>query len=170
MKNSVDTSPSGDKDLKMRHQNQIHQPAGRHSRALAGAARACALLVVTVLLGACATTASRHDDVLVQRAQARWDAILAGDFDAAYALYSPGYRSATSRTDFELELRSHRIQWTGATYRDHTCEGKVCTVTFNIEFEAPRPVPGVRKWDGKSTIEDTWIETDGTWWYVPPER
>lgn len=131
--------------------------------------RAAALMSVLSVLTACATTAPQSQEALVERAQARWDAILERDYDAAYALYSPGYRSATSRTDFEIELRSRRITWTSAEYRDHSCEGQVCTVTFDIKYVAPRPAPGIAKWDGRSSAEDTWIEASGQWWYVPPK-
>jgi hypothetical protein len=131
--------------------------------------RTAALMSVLSVLTACATTAPRSQEALVERAQARWDAILARDFDAAYALYSPGYRSATSRTDFEIELRSRRINWTSAAYREHSCDGEVCMVTFDIEYTAPRPVPGLDRWEGKSESEDTWIRSSGEWWYVPPK-
>jgi hypothetical protein len=131
--------------------------------------RAIALMMVVSVLAAC-STAPKPQGQLIERAQARWDAIIARDYDAAYALYSPGYRSATSRTDFEIELRSRRISWTSASYRAHSCDGQVCSVTFDIEFTAPRPVPGMSKWDGRSSVEDSWIEVSGQWWYVPPEQ
>jgi len=158
-------SATGNEDLKMKSTKSVRQSPRRPSGLRAGT-----LLAAAVMLAACAATPAGPDDTLVKRSQARWDAILARDYDTAYALYSPGYRSTRSRTDFEIEIRSHRIRWTKATYRSHTCEGQVCTVKFEIEYEAPRPVPGISKWDGKGTIEDTWIQSSGEWWYVPPER
>ena len=130
--------------------------------------RSLPLMMVVSMLAACAT-APKPQDLLIERAQARWDAIMARDYDAAYALYSPGYRSATSRTDFEIELRSRRITWTSASYREHSCDDEVCTVTFDIEYTAPRPVPGAGKWDGRSSVEETWIQASGQCWYVPPK-
>ena len=143
---------------------------GRLGSALVpGVLRAAVLLAAVLLMTACAATAPKGQGQVVERAQARWDAIIARDYDTAYALYSPGYRSATSRVDYEIELRSRRISWTGATYREHQCDGAVCTVSFDVEYVAPRPVPGLDKWEGKSSVEDTWIETSGEWWFVPPE-
>lgn len=132
--------------------------------------RAVILILAVTVLAACATAPRQPEGVVVERAQARWDAILERDYDAAYAMYSPGYRSATSRTDFEIELRSRRISWTSATYREHSCEGEVCTVIFDIKYVAPRPAPGISKWDGRSSAEETWIQDSGQWWYVPPKR
>ena len=131
-------------------------------------ARALMLVALAAVAASCATSPTQKDPML-ERAQARWDAIIARDYDAAYALYSPGYRSATTRTDFEIELRSRRITWRSAIYRDHSCEGQVCTVTFDVKYLAPRPVPGLDKWEGKSAIDDTWIRASGEWWYVPPK-
>jgi hypothetical protein len=153
------------------HMNRNGQSHGRQRRPhpAPGAVRAALLLIAVVALAACAT-APREQDPLVERAQARWDAIIARDYDAAYALYSPGYRSTTSRTDFEIGLRTKRVGWTAAKYREHQCQGEVCTVTFDIEYVAQRPVPGVPKWEAPGKVDDTWILSSGEWWYVPPER
>jgi len=139
-------------------------PARRAARVILAAAAAA-------VLAACAATPAQpgSDAALLERAQARWDALLAKDYDAAYALYSPGYRSAHTRTDFEIHLRTQRVGYTSATYRDHECEGDVCTVNFNIEYRAPRPVPGVNEWKGRSVVSDAWVRTDGQWWFVPPK-
>ena len=153
------------------HMNRNGQSRGRDRRppSAPGALRTALLLIAVVALAACATVPSGQDP-LVERAQARWDAIIARDYDAAYALYSPGYRSATSRTDFEIGLRTKRVNWTAAKYREHQCQGEVCTVTFDIEYVALRPVPGVPKWEAPGKVDDTWILASGEWWYVPPEH
>ena len=165
----VDISAPGNEDTRMNNNEPIRRRDDLWAPLAPGASRAAVLLAAVLLLGACAAVTPGEEDPVVERAQERWEAIVARDYDAAYALYSPGYRSKTSRTDFEIELRSRRIAWTNATYREHRCDGSVCTVTFDIEYVAPRPVPGLDKWDGKSSSEDTWIKTSGEWWYVPPE-
>lgn len=134
-----------------------------------GIARAVIALVSgLVLLGlaACATTGTGEDRV-VERAQARWQALLNGDLDTAYSYYSPGYRATKSRTDFEVELRLKRVKWTSATYREHQCEENRCIVTFDVGYRVARPVPGLDVWDGKSVVRDTWVRSNGEWWFVP---
>jgi hypothetical protein len=162
-------SAPGHEDTDMNDNETTQQIDGLAPALAPGVLRAAMLLAAVLLLAACAATAPKGQGQVVERAQARWDAIIARDYDTAYALCSPGYRSATSRVDYEIELRSRRISWTAATYREHRCDGKVCTVTFDVEYVAPRPVPGLDKWEGKSSVEDTWIETSGEWWFVPPE-
>ncbi len=125
------------------------------------------LLAATLLLGGCATGATKSEDQLVKRAQARWDALVTGDLETAYTYYSPGYRSSVSLIDYGVEMRTRRVQWTSAKYMDHLCEGSRCTVKFDVGYRISRPVPGMDDWNSDTTVEDTWIEVDGKWWYSP---
>lgn len=126
-----------------------------------------ALLALALLALAACATVPQQADPLISRAQARWNAMVAGEYEKAYAYYSPGFRSAISQTDFVLDMRVKRVRWTAAAYRDHNCEDNVCTVRFDIEYEALKPVPGVDKYNGKAVNEDNWVKTGGEWWYVP---
>ena len=124
------------------------------------------LAIAAVLTLAACATAPKTDPV-VERAQARWDALVAGDLETAYTYYSPGYRSSTSLIDFGVEMRTRKVRWTGATYKSHACDGDRCEVHFDVAFRVPRPVPGVSVYDGSDEVEDTWIRSDGQWWYLP---
>lgn len=130
----------------------------------------CALLlaVSALLLAACAATPKT--DPVVERAQARWNALVAGDLETAYTYFSPGYRSTTSLIDYGVTMRTRRVKWTSAAYKDHSCEGNRCIVRFDIGFQVPRPVPGLKAWDGKDVVEDTWVQTEGQWWYLPVKQ
>ena len=124
-------------------------------------------MLAALLLAACATAPQSDGDIVAERAQARWDALLAGDLEEAYAFYSPGYRSTTSVIDFGVSIRTRRVMWTSAEYLEHQCEEKRCTVIFNIGFRVHRPVPGLDAWDGTDRVEESWVKTDGQWWYLP---
>ena len=126
---------------------------------------ACSLIV---LVSACATTQPTGGDVK-SRAQERWDALLAADFDTAYAFYSPGYRSSHSRTDFEIELRSRRVRWTGAKVLEASCEADLCTVESKVDYKVNKPVPGVPEWNSSEKITERWVRVDGQWWFFPDE-
>lgn len=131
--------------------------------------RILVLALGLLTLAACATTAPKTDPV-VQRAQARWDALVAGDLETAYSYFSPGYRSTTSLIDFGVTMRTRPVRWTGATYKDHSCEERRCVVRFDIEFQVPRPVPGLKVWKGSDVVEDSWVQTGGQWWYLPVKQ
>ena len=128
-------------------------------------------LLVVMLLSACATTpTASRDEIVKERAQARWDALESRDYAGAYALYSPGYRSAVSVTDFEVNLRLKRIRWTSATYQAHTCDENTCTVSFKVGYKINSPVPGVTVFNGWDVVNDKWVKTGGKWWYLPEEQ
>jgi hypothetical protein len=124
------------------------------------------LALAALSLAACATTAPREDPV-VERAKARWEAVLSGDLEKAYGYYSPGFRSANSLIDYGVSMRTRRVQWTGATYREHECDGDRCKVTFDIKYIVRNPVPGLKEYNGISESHEVWIRTGGEWWYVP---
>ena len=129
------------------------------------------VLLAVMLLSACATTSSSSpEDIVKQRAQARWDALLSRDYAGAYALYSPGFRSTATVVDFEINIRMRRIAYTSATYQGQNCDENTCTVTFQVGYRVGTPVPGVGVWDGFQDINDQWVKTGGEWWYLPEEQ
>ena len=141
-----------------------HWPAGVLKLALAG---------LLSMLAACATTTTgqppTEDDIVVQRAKARWEALLSGDYETAYTYYSPGYRSTMSVVDFTIGQRLRRVAWTSAEYKEHNCEASVCKVKFNAGYKVNNPVPGVDVFEDVTVVENTWIKSDGAWWFVPKE-
>lgn len=130
------------------------------------AGRALTVLAAAVL-SACASTPQSEDDYVVERAQARWDALLAGDIETAYQYYSPGFRSTYSMIDLGVSQRMRRVRQTSAEYLDHSCEETRCLVNFSVSFKVAQPVPGMSDYSSASPIEDTWIKTGGEWWYLP---
>lgn len=125
-------------------------------------------LLLAALAAACATTPPA-ETVVRQRAQARWDAVLAGDYDTAYGFYSPGYRSSHSRVDFEVLLRTRRVRWSSAEVRESSCEADVCTVTARVGYQVAGAVPGVPLWKSKTDEKESWVRTNGQWWFLPQD-
>lgn len=138
---------------------------------LGGAPRSAAtvlVLLLVMLLSACATTSTAEpEDIVRDRAQARWDALLVGDFETAYSYYSPGFRSATSVVDFAIGIRMRKVQYLSAEYQDQSCENNVCTVQFKLGYRVAKPVPGVDNWESEGVVSEQWIKSDGEWWFLP---
>ena len=118
-------------------------------------------------LSACAITPASEDDLVIKRAQERWDLIIAGELEEAYEYYSPGWRSTHSLIDFGVSQRVRRVAYTSAKYAKHECEESRCKVTFLVGFKVPKPVPGMAEYNSQNNIQDTWIKTGGEWWYLP---
>jgi hypothetical protein len=132
-----------------------------------------AFMLAALLLSACASQApapDTPDKLIIERAQNRWAALLADDFETAYSYYSPGYRSTTSVIDFAFMIRTRRVRWTSAEYKEHSCAENSCTLIFNVGFSVNEPVPGMDKWDGSNITEEKWVKTDGQWWYLPKKQ
>ena len=127
---------------------------------------AVAVALAALLLSACAAQQPARPAV-VERAEARWNAVISNELETAYEYYSPGYRSANSLIDFGVSMRVRRVQWTTFEYLDHSCEADRCTVRFNVGFRVQNPVPGLSVFDGKQIVNDTWVRTQGQWWYLP---
>jgi len=122
--------------------------------------------VLVTLVSACATT-KPAGDTIKSRAQARWDAVLKADYEAAYAFYSPGYRTSHSLKDFENQMRSRRVRWVGANVLEASCEADLCTIETQVNYKITKPVPGVPVWKSSEKISERWVRVDGKWWYFP---
>ena len=156
--------------MKNHASDEIARPlaAARASAVRRAQRRVFAALLCVSALAACATTGQdTRDQLIPQRAQARWDALLSADYAAAYAYASPGYRSSNSLADFEIEVRSRRVQYTAAEYREHRCEEAVCTVKVSVDYRVVRPVAGVPEWKSSSVVEERWVYSAGEWWFLP---
>ena len=118
-----------------------------------------AIGVLAVVLSACATVSPRTPEAIVKdRAQARWDALVKGDFNAAYGYLSPGSRSVTSATDYAASLRSGF--WKSAVVEKVECRSaQSCDVGATIEYE----LMGMRT---KTPLRETWIRDGSEWWYL----
>lgn len=124
-------------------------------------------MVSAAFFTACATIGGGGS--VVDRAQARWQALLAGDFQTAYSYYTPGYRSSKTPGDFELSIRLRKVQFRDAEYLEHQCEGDSCTLKFNVKYHVASPVPGVNRWESKTVLDERWVRTQGKWWYLPDD-
>jgi len=125
--------------------------------------------VCVLLLTACAGTGETKHHPVEELAQQRWDALLKGDFDTAYTFYSPGYRSANSRVDFEISYRSRKVGIYQAKVNSSDCASEACTVSTLVSYRVGAPAPGVSKWESTATTQERWVRTEGKWWFVPEE-
>jgi hypothetical protein len=126
------------------------------------------LALLAVILAACASNPGASRDRQIQeRAQARWDAIIAGDYERAFTYLSPGYRSTTNAADYGIELRLRKVRYLSASYLDHSCDDNACSVRVDVGFRLAQPMKGVPEWDGTQTLTEQWVRIGGDWWFLP---
>jgi hypothetical protein len=96
--------------------------------------------------------------VVAQRAQSRWDAVVADRLTEAYQYFSPSSRE-TMR--YENYVRSARVGFYKAAKVDKvvcsTEDSCVAHVTVEYEFKGSRV---------QSPLRETWVRKDGNWWYI----
>ena len=121
--------------------------------------RRLVLMGIVVLVAGCATAPERPrstEDVVKQRAQARWDALVRSDIEAAYGYLSPGTKSVTSLEQYTKSIR--KGFWKSAVVNDAACNPDSCDVTSTVIY-----VYEGREF--KTPVKEKWIREGSDWWF-----
>lgn len=108
---------------------------------------------------------SQQDNEQVrERAQARWEALLAGDIEKAYGFTAPSFRSAVSVQAYRARFGAG-VRWTDSQVHEIRCDDgeQRCDVTMMVDYRVPRLGVGNQR-----AIEETWLLIDGEWWLHQP--
>ncbi len=108
------------------------------------------------------------EEIVAHNAKARWDAIVAKDYEAAYAYLTPGTRAITSADAYTRRLLNASIRWTGAEVKSVECEDEeVCNATIMINYKVRGASPGTGQLDGFAPVHEQWLLSDGQWFHLP---
>ena len=126
------------------------------------------LVGMVMLLAACATVPGDHsaasftgknvEDQVKERAAKRWEALIRGDLNGAYA-----YFSRATRDTYPIELYRVKMQpgkWREARVDSVKCSDGVCEVIVVVTFDHNR-LKGII-----TPVTERWIVQDGLAWYV----
>jgi hypothetical protein len=119
----------------------------------------------------CATSTQMEgrgaEQIVAERALVRWQHLIKGEFDKAYVLLSPSYRSAVSESQYRSTFKPG--MWRGVEVKSVKCdEPDVCQVDVEIEFQFAARSAGVIS--GKRILPEVWRKDMGEWWNVPDLR
>ncbi len=114
---------------------------------------------ILVFAAGCAAVESRPDaEVVKERAQARWDALVSGDVAKAYGYLSPVTRSTMKLEDYSGGIK--RGFWKAAKVEKVECPSStLCEAHVSIDYE----FQGRRT---KTPLLESWLKDGSTWWYV----
>ena len=116
------------------------------------------VMAAIALVAGCATVPERPaEEVVKARAQARWDAVVKGDFDAAYGYFGPGTKAVNSLDTYKASI--NKDFYKSGQVEQVTCEAEKCEVQVKVEYV----FKGSRI---KTPLGETWIRQQGNWWYV----
>lgn len=125
-----------------------------------GLNRQMVAVAMTALLAGCAASVPPRssEEIVKERAQSRWNALVQGDVKAAYEYFSPGSRATMSLADFAGGIR---IGFWKAVAVDKVECGNAdrCEVSTTIEYE----YRGSRI---KTPNREVWIRDGSQWWYL----
>ena len=101
---------------------------------------------------------------LAARVQARWDALIAADYEKAYAFETPAYRSVFSIQQYRSRF-GDAVTWKNArALSSKYDESHMVSVSVAVEYEAVVSLAGnVRS---VRVMAEKWVYSDGAWWYV----
>ncbi len=121
------------------------------------------IMACVVFCGGCATvgqsSVAETEKMVLNRAQMRWDLLLARKLDKAYDYLSPASKETTSMVDYIT--RVSRVQGlSGVKVEAIKCEEERCKVDF-VGLGAIRNISGVER-----QFSEYWIKADGNWWSV----
>ena len=150
---------------------QKHTEASPAARRLFAGKKTLASLVIgaaAVALSGCAgmagfginkdSDAVAKQKVVAERAQARWQSLIKGDLDAAYAYLSEGSKATTPLDVYKAKIRPGL--WRQAKVEKVECEAEVCKVELQITLDH-KLMKGIQ-----TPLNESWIIEKGSAWYV----
>lgn len=127
---------------------------------------ACAIFGGLLLAG-CATLgpAKSAEDIVLQRAQARWNAMVDRDFATAYKYLTPTYRATVPQRRYANKFQGP-VSWESATAKSAKCEEKKCSVLIEISFRTV--LPGHHDRQMSTHFDETWVLEEAEWFKFEP--
>ena len=125
--------------------------------------RAAAAGILMAVAAGCASIGAGSrpaEQVVLERAQARWNALVDRDFGAAYAYLTSGYRAVVPLAAYRRQTTGP-AQWEGAKAHSAKCEAARCIVAVEITFRIG--LPGHADRVQSSFVDETWVLEDGQW-------
>ena len=127
------------------------------------AALLAAVLGASLWLAGCAALQPKTpEQVVEQRVEARWAALIKGDFDQAWTFTQPGFRAVVKQADYRKRFGAGG-QWRGVQVHQVDCEAERCTA--RVRLTSRIMMPPFNKQDIVGTIDEVWVREEGQWWF-----
>jgi hypothetical protein len=104
-----------------------------------------------------ASKLSSAEKLVMLRAQQRWDELMAGELNKAYAFISPAGRAKLQAQDYRTRVNTGHFR--KAVVQEASCQIDSCEVKVSLDYV----VGGMAL---KQTLSEIWILDEGNWWFV----
>ena len=125
------------------------------------------LSLILLFIGGCASFVERNPEEIVrQRINGRWDALIEGRLETAYTYESPEYRELFSFQDFRKTINGvgswRKIEIEGVECVDKLCVANIiiyATINVGMGFEVV---------ESDARAKENWIQqtTSGQWYHI----
>lgn len=112
-----------------------------------------------VLVGCAIKAPLSAEESVAQRARARWESVIAGDWQGAYLLSTPAYRATVDVWAFRSTAVG-AVKYKSVDIRSVVCEMASCVVKVRIGYA---PVQSGFP-DLTTDFDERWVLDDGQWW------
>ena len=127
--------------------------------------RTATALALAAALAGCASLQPQTPEQQAQaRAEARWAALMKGDFERAWTYADEATRTQTPQGMYKDRFGSSGA-WKDASVYKVTCQPERCLVrivlvTQNLVPNFASAIPTL-----KTSFDEEWVREDGQWWY-----
>jgi hypothetical protein len=104
-----------------------------------------------------ASKLSSAERLVMVRAQQRWDALMQGELNQAYAFISPAGRAKLQAQDYRTRVNTGHFR--KALVQEASCQTDSCDVKVLLDYV-------VGDLPLKQTLSEIWILDEGKWWFV----
>jgi len=122
-----------------------------------------AFLGLLALVASVAAGAAGDLEGLRVRAEARWAALIAGNFDEAYQFETPAYRELYKAQQYRARY-GKGLRWQRAKVVKMDLKSpEVAIVTLEIDYSFS--VSGQGMMDNKGLVTEPWVWIESQWWH-----
>lgn len=124
---------------------------------------AAGLAAALLALGGCAAMQPKApEQVVEQRVEERWAALIAGNYDKAWTYTQPSFRDLVKQANYRGRFGGAG-EWRGVQVHSVTCAAERCEVRLRLTTRVM--VPPFAGHELVGAIDEVWIREDGQWWY-----
>ena len=96
--------------------------------------------------------------VVMERANARWQALMKGDAETSYSFFSSGSKAIGSLEFYKVRARLKGFR--AVDMHSAACEAEICKVKLTVTLDH-RLMKGI-----PLDVEESWVLENGQYWYV----
>ncbi len=118
---------------------------------------------LALMMAVSAVGAAEDLEGLRVRAEERWQALIASDFNKAYEFETPAYRALYNIQQFRAKY-GNGLRWQSAKVAKMDLQSPgVAIVKLSVGYSFH--VSGQGMMDNKGLVTETWLFVDGQWWH-----